>query len=894
MDNNYDDFSVSSLSSIGENITNQPNLSNSFAATPFKISTNSTPLFSTKTPTFQSTPNTFNIGNNSNIQFTSQFQQTTSSYATFPPKPKISSQSQSFSQLDFTQQDDFINVQSKTNANSTLLTPMPKIRKENSSEVNDVPKTFRVVSISVTNNKLGFATLDIDEGILELSLLFFSPTDLSCLDYYLCQSSASLIITHPRLSPQILNHLKENEIGVEIRPFSEFTLESCRRNCEKTPFSFLDKQKDSHSIFVALSSFITFDANNELTKATGGLLAYYQQFISQKDENERQKYGINKIESIQWDSTLQINESALQSLYIFKKEQHPDIHSKGNFKEGMSLYGILNICSTTGGSKLLKEWMIRPKLDRYCIEERQQFQREFGKDIHNTTVNLFRKELRRSGDLFTLSNKLRTFNMTSLDWIKFYKNMAATFVIQEIMDENNFQHRIVSEILEHKTLIKNVVDCLNQVLDVDRFSEKKVRVKKGLNQEFDQIVDAFENLSVVLGKYSKKFNKKYCFFPKIGFLIESKKKTQADWEFKFRTKDLSYFKDEQCLRLDEEIGDINQQMKDAQTQIIDDLTLTLQEHLASFQKCSELLSEFDVLLCFVVCNHNYNWNLPLIVDSSSSLFLTQAKNPVVELTTEGFIPNDTVISDVPIHIITGPNSSGKSVYIRQVGMNVFLGILGCGIAAQYGEIPLFKRISTRITTKESSLTGLSAFTIDCTQMSFALRNVSPETLLLIDEFGKGTHPSDGFALLASLLIYLQKLGKNSPKTLVSTHFINVLNEIDQTKCVPMKMEVSIKRNKQIEFLYKLIPGITTSSYGIQCAEIAGLDENIIKRAEEVSKCLSENISILPHNGTVEIEKYYNHLVNRFYEFNPSTGNIEEFIQNVQQTASILSNLSTNK
>ncbi|ELP86484.1 DNA mismatch repair protein mutS, putative, partial [Entamoeba invadens IP1] len=334
---------------------------------------------------------------------------------------------------------------------------------------------------------------------------------------------------------------------------------------------------------------------------------------------------------------------------------------------------------------------------------------------------------------------------------------------------------------------------------------------------------------------------------------------------------------------DEKIGDIDQQIKDAKTQIVDDLCLILNENNGQYIALSLLLNEFDVLLTFVTCNWLYGWNLPTITTAASPLIITQGRNPIVELVSDSFVPNDTKVDNVPVQIITGPNCSGKSVYLRQVGMNVYLGLLGCGIAAQYGEIPLIKRILTRITTKESTKSCLSAFTTDCSQMSEGLRTVDNECLFLIDEFGKGTDPSDGFALFSATVKYLQKLRTKAPKTLIATHFITVFQEIERDWCVPLMMDTKTDHtNDTIQFLYKLVPGITTAAYGIECAKIAGLPQNIVDRAFSVCKCLQEDKSIVPLSTKVDAEKYYDSLISKFIEFDTEKGDITEFLTTIRK------------
>ncbi|ELP86485.1 DNA mismatch repair protein mutS, partial [Entamoeba invadens IP1] len=216
--------------------------------------------------------------------------------------------------------------------------------KPNEFEQPEPPSTFRVLSLSTTNNRLGIATLDIDEGKLELSSMFLDPAECSTLDCYLFQSSASVVITHSKIPPNVLAHLKSKDIELEILPSADFSVDSCVQNFKAIPLGFVKNQQDERSLFISLASYISFEENNELTKAVGGVLAYFRNYIAAQPDELRRNYSIKDISTLQWDRTLLINEQSFSALYIFKKEQHPDVHSKGGSKEGLSLFGCLNKC----------------------------------------------------------------------------------------------------------------------------------------------------------------------------------------------------------------------------------------------------------------------------------------------------------------------------------------------------------------------------------------------------------------------------------------------------------------------------------------------------------------------------------------------------------------------
>ncbi|EDS89225.1 DNA mismatch repair protein muts putative [Entamoeba histolytica] len=220
-----------------------------------------------------------------------------------------------------------------------------------------------------------------------------------------------------------------------------------------------------------------------------------------------------------------------------------------------------------------------------------------------------------------------------------------------------------------------------------------------------------------------------------------------------------------------------------------------------------------------------------------------------------------------------------------------MALLGCGVCASNAQIPLFSHIFTKFSSSDSSLSSLSAFTTDCSLLSTSLRHLSNDSLLLIDEFGKGTHPSDGLALFIATLRYLQSLGSNAPKTIISTHFISFFHYIDLNKCVPLKMDVLLNQsNNSITFLYHLVNGISDSSYGIHCARLAHLPSSLISRASQIATSLSTSSPILPLSSHLNLEFYYNSLLSNFSNFDVDNGDLSLLLNSISLISSHLSSL----
>ncbi|GAB1227365.1 hypothetical protein ENUP19_0337G0004 [Entamoeba nuttalli] len=761
----------------------------------------------------------------------------------------------------------------------------------NKEEENTINK---ITSISIKGNQLGIATIDIEEGKMEISNVFIKRKEYSNIDRYIYQTNGNIIITHNHISEEIIKELKRKEQKVIILSSQDFSIETCQKYIQIIPNQMNKRNKDKETMVISLSTYIPLEENNEVTKAIGGLFKYYYQYINKQEEKDKEKYSIKEIKRIEWDKILYIDEHTFKSLNIFKKEEHPDIHSTGGGKEGISLYGCLNKCMTKGGSKLLKEWILRIEIDKYIIEERQSFQKEIGKEEYKGIIDILRKYLRKTNEFLNLSNKIQIFQMNDNDWIKFYKVIYSIYQIIKLLNEYSFKHRIIIQIESRFQLISTIKNYLEQIFDINHLLQNELFINSGFNDNYDNLFLQFKQINTILIDYHSIYHLKYCFFNNLGFLIEipsSSTSLNSNWNLIFKTIDFYYYKDIHCIELDHSIGDINQKILDLKTLLLDNLSSSLTPYLFHSSIIYNDLSELDVLLDFVVCNMLFNWNLPSIVNPSDPLILSDARNPILELFTSSAIPNSTKILSIPIQIITGPNSSGKTVYLRQVGINVIMALLGCGVCASSAQIPLFSHIFTKFSSSDSSLSSLSAFTIDCSLLSTSLRHLSNDSLLLIDEFGKGTHPSDGLALFIATILYLQSLGSNAPKTIISTHFISIFHYIDLNKCVPLKMDVLLNHsNNSITFLYRLVNGISDSSYGIHCARLAHLPSSLISRASQIATSLSTSSPILPLSSHLNLEFYYNSLLSNFSNFDVDNGDLSLLLNSISLISSHLSSL----
>jgi DNA mismatch repair protein MSH5 len=307
---------------------------------------------------------------------------------------------------------------------------------------------------------------------------------------------------------------------------------------------------------------------------------------------------------------------------------------------------------------------------------------------------------------------------------------------------------------------------------------------------------------------------------------------------------------------------------DAQVDIIHELSLQVLEHGDTLKLASDAVGELDAIVALALAAKKHGWNPPTMT-SENVLQIRGGRHPLQELVVDSYIPNDCYLSggqgeadeDPEGHArkspprppsnllaLTGPNHSGKSVYIKQVALIVYLAHIGSFVPADEAVIGVTDQILTRISTRECVTENESAFAIDLRQISFCLKAASRRSLVLIDEFGKGTRTDDGAGLMSALLDHFLTLGPQSPRMIAATHFHEIfegrhLENHPQLMFAHMDVHMDMANassDHPMTFLYKLVPGRSSSSFGGLCASLNGVDRAVVDRAEAISLLLARN------------------------------------------------------
>lgn len=299
---------------------------------------------------------------------------------------------------------------------------------------------------------------------------------------------------------------------------------------------------------------------------------------------------------------------------------------------------------------------------------------------------------------------------------------------------------------------------------------------------------------------------------------------------------------------------------DKEIEIVHELGVEVLEQEKALATASDLCGDLDSLLALALGADKYKLVAPQMT-SANVLHIQAGRHPLQELVVPSFIANDALLlgglgdeqddgsivtdemRDIPsVMVLTGPNHSGKSVYLKQVALIVFLAHIGSFVPADQACIGLTDRLLTRIATRESVSRNESAFAIDLKQAAFSVNFATRRSLILLDEFGKGTNSMDGAGLVTALLDHFLHLEDEAPKVLAATHFHeifehNFLSDSDRLALAHMDIRIDLeagRNDEQVTYLFKLAPGRSASSFGGRCAAMNGVDEAIVRRADAIA------------------------------------------------------------
>ncbi|MCA1053613.1 DNA mismatch repair protein MutS [Rossellomorea aquimaris] len=551
-----------------------------------------------------------------------------------------------------------------------------------------------------------------------------------------------------------------------------------------------------------------------------------------------QKRSLDHLQEVE---TYQIHQYMKMDYYSKRNlEITETIRSKG--KKG-SLLWLLDETMTAMGARLLKQWIDRPLIDLNEIHKRQTvvevlLERFFERQD-------LRELLKEVYDLERLAGRVAFGNVNARDLIQLKKSLQQIPVLRHLVEtmENEATDQLVREL--------DPCDELTDLLEQSLVENPPLSIKEGsiiregYNEELDQYRDASKNGKSWIADLERKERErtgirslKVGFNRVFGYYIEVTKANlqhleEGRYERKQTLTNAERFITPELKEKESLILQADEKSVDLEYELFLTIRETVKEFIPRLQKLARLVSELDVLQCFATISEKRHYNKPTF-NHERKIILKSGRHPVVEkvMGAQEYVPNDCFMdADREMLLITGPNMSGKSTYMRQIALTSILAQIGCYVPAEKAELPIFDQVFTRIGAADDLISGQSTFMVEMLEAKNAIVNATQESLILFDEIGRGTSTYDGMALAQAIIEYIH--GNIGAKTLFSTHYheLTVLEEeLNKVKNVHVS---AMEQNGKLVFLHKIKEGAADKSYGIHVAELADLPQALIRRANEI-------------------------------------------------------------
>ncbi|XP_063708897.1 mutS protein homolog 5-like [Culicoides brevitarsis] len=587
-----------------------------------------------------------------------------------------------------------------------------------------------------------------------------------------------------------------------------------------------DASESERSLYI--SSVIPFE-QSLVIYSLGALLDYMQPKF--KNLYRHDSLIITNVNVCQLDDQLLMDLSTFYGLQIFSPTSNPN--SKES-KRYLTLYNLLNQCVSAMGSNVLREIMMMPTRDLNELNLRLNTVEWLSQKQNFNVVVKFRRHLRKIRNLSLLSKRITTY-MGKAEDVKLMKSSIyyAYLICEECSKATGTDGTLLQTLGDYTTkshTIKGVLFALDKVVDLVA-SEKEDRfiVKIGLDEDLDRKKDLLTDIekSIYAPEQTKRlglpsFIHEYylIFLPGVGFVVAVElenrdassvinSSTGEPLDLLFRKDQTIYFKTAYCNELNEKYGDLYGDICCHEKRIFDRLVKYLLESLSELISINKFCAKLDCLISFASVSLQRQYVKPKIV-TTRGLFIKQGRHPLIE-TRVPFIPNDTNINETNDNLITilsAPNASGKSAYMKQTALIAYMAHIGCFVPAEVAEIGLLDAIYTRIYCPESVHQDESSYFSDLKQMSHVLNKGTTKSLVLIDEFGKGTNVREGQALLAACIENMAARGKDSSITIITTHFLEVLKLLTCDN-ITLKTIRTIQNEEGFRSLYELVDGYTS-------------------------------------------------------------------------------------
>ena len=731
----------------------------------------------------------------------------------------------------------------------SLNTYLPKLVKAGMrvaicDQLEDPKKTKKLVKRGVT--ELITPGVSLNDEVLQakvnnfLAALHFGKkgiigvafADISTGEFYLTQGNRDSI-------DKLLQNFQPSELLIQKQKKAlfqeEFTSDYHEFYLEDWVFN-IDFAEEILLNHFESSSFKGFgiDKMNEGLQAAGAIMHYLS------ETQHKDLAHISKISRIHESDFIWMDRFTIRNLELFQASN----------PGGVALIDVIDRTLSPMGGRMLKHWLALPLVDQTLIEARNK---KVGQFLNQTESRAtVRYHLEQLYDLERMVSKIATAKISPRELVQLKNSLKAIEPIKTALKDSNIA--LTQDFPNLKVLADYIEKHIQEQAPV--LVSKGNVIAQGVNSELDELRglanSGKEFLDQMLARESEATgipSLKIAFNNVFGYYIEvrnaHKDKVPDHWVRKQTLVSAERYISEELKTYEEKILGAEEKISSLESQIYTEVIQELHRHINALQKSANLIAQIDVLSSFAELAESNNYIKPAL-NKGNTLFIKNGRHPVIERQMkpgEAYIANDVNLdpSSQQIIMITGPNMSGKSAILRQTALIVLLAQIGCFVPAESAEIGVIDKIFTRVGASDNISAGESTFMVEMNETASILNNLSKNSLILLDEIGRGTSTYDGISIAWAIAEYLHE-HPTGAKTLFATHY-HELNEMSKEFNRIKNFNVSVKElTDKVIFLRKLIPGGSEHSFGIHVAKLAGMPSPVLHRAKKMLKTLEKNHS----------------------------------------------------
>ncbi|XP_006875648.1 PREDICTED: mutS protein homolog 5 isoform X3 [Chrysochloris asiatica] len=645
-------------------------------------------------------------------------------------------------------------------------------------------------------------------------------------------------------------HAEPKRPEIVFLPSVDFGLEISKQRLLSGNYSFIPDSMTATEKILFLSSIIPFDCLltdigiNPIpllipfqVRALGGLLKFLgRRRIGVELEDYNVSVPILGFKKFVLTHLVSIDQDTYSVLQIFKSESHPSVYKVATgLKEGLSLFGILNRCRCKWGEKLLRLWFTRPTQDLGELNSRLDVIQFFLLPQNLDMAQMLHRLLGHIKNVPLILKRMKLSHTKVSDWQVLYKTVYSALGLRDACRSLPQSIQLFRDIAqEFSDDLHHIASLIGKVVDFEgSLAENRFTVLPNIDPEIDEKKRKLMGLPSFLTEVALKELEtlddripscSVIYIPLIGFLLSIPRLPfmveASDFEiegldFMFLSEEKLHYRSARTKELDALLGDLHCEIRDQETLLMYQLQCQVLTRAAVLTRVLDLASRLDVLLAFASAARDYGYSRPHYSSRLLGVRIQNGRHPLMELCARTFVPNSAECGGDSgrVKVITGPNSSGKSIYLKQVGLITFMALVGSFVPAEEAEIGAVDAIFTRIHSCESISLGLSTFMIDLNQVkrvAKAVNNATEQSLVLIDEFGKGTNTVDGLALLAAVLRHWLSLGPMCPQIFVATNFLSLvqLQLLPQGPLIKYLTMETCEDGNDLVFFYQICEGVS--------------------------------------------------------------------------------------